>query len=589
MNRREWLSVLGLVSTAFIACSSEPNAPRAVASSEVPDAGDQQQEHPWAPPPGTGGSGVFEAPFGEWTWQDIPGTKCAQGSETGFGYKRGTGDKVFIFMEGGSVCIDADCKSSPFYTKWTGYGSKQFFDALAQTPGSYQGQPGIDVAFGFRELNSASPTFADASLVYIPYCSGDYFIGNTDKKWDTWTAQYRGKNNVALFFRAIAAGFPKAARVILSGGSAGSVGAMQNYHQAVTEFGGKRVDLVTDSYSMIGTDIPQFIYPVLGPVMPPNCPTCATDYRTIYNYDAQLAATVGGRIAILDTENDWTLDWALHLQQQADYTSGLKSLQTYLDQFPNTRYYVANGNNHILMKDVLGANDIDVKQRVDGSLATDTHYLSEFLTRMQNDDPKWQSLSALRDDLLSCKTDCNGRTCGSDSCGGTCGTCPSGWSCDSDYGQCTKDGAFDVGEAATLETSVAAFDLYASKITLTTNASLLKTLSLYADNAVAKAKFQIGLYDASGDGGGPGKLLATTDSFENIAGWNKKPVKTFVALPAGDYWLGFQASSNTLRAKQSTKAGSYVKASAPWGSLPATFPAGTAATGHFSIYATVTP
>lgn len=589
MTRPLLLGALGgLASAALLACSSDPrvaaDAPDAGGTPAVVPPADASVDAPVTPP-----SSGFSAPFGEWTWLDVPGSKCAQGSETGIGYKRGTGDKVFIFMQGGSLCVDADCKLSPYYTKWTGYGSKEFYEALAQASGEYEGQSGIDVSLGFRDLNAVSPTFADASLVYIPYCSGDYFIGSADKDWGTWKAQYRGKSNVNLFLQAIAAGFPNATRFIISGGSAGSVGAMQNYHRAVSAFGGRRVDLVTDSYSMIGENIPQFVYPVTGPVLPPDCSACATDYRAIYDYDSSLAQKLGGRIAVLDSEGDWTLDWALFFQQQTDYTKGLKNLQGLLDGLPNTRYYIADGSNHVLLKSPLMSSDTDIKQHVKGSLATDTHYVSEFLTRMQNDDPGWMSLSSLRDDALTCKTECNGRTCGADSCGGVCGTCPSGWSCDGDYGHCTKNGAFDVGETTALETSTPASDLFASKITLGSHASLLKSLALDVDLPLASEKLRLGIYDSTGPNGNPGKLLATTDSFDNTAGWNKKPLTTFVSLPAGDYWIAFLASSSSVKVKQTTTSGNFIKSAKSWGELPATFPNAIPSTGHFSAYATVTP
>lgn len=99
---------------------------------------------------------------------------------------------------------------------------------------------------------------------------------------------------------------------------------------------------------------------------------------------------------------------------------------------------------------------------------------------------------------------------------------------------------------------------------------------------------QLGLYDASGANGGPGKLLASSKSFTPVSGWNKNiAVKNQVSLKAGKYWLAYLPTNNNLTTLQSTTSSSsgvyYAYGST---TLPATFPAKPSKVAyHWSFYA----
>src|SRR5688572_1681836 len=58
---------------------------------------------------GTERDGGYPSPLGEWVWQDIAGTACANGSPTGVGINRGGGTQLVIYMSGGSACLDENC------------------------------------------------------------------------------------------------------------------------------------------------------------------------------------------------------------------------------------------------------------------------------------------------------------------------------------------------------------------------------------------------------------------------------------------------------------------------------------------------
>jgi hypothetical protein len=330
-----------------------------------------------APPQADGAAPpLIDGPVGEWRWYDIPGAICANGSPTGLAVNQGAGDKVVLYMAGGSSCLDEGCSiGTPSMRKDGGFGAAQM---QACVTGDCESTFPSESIFA---RTAATNPFTDATYVFISNCAGDNYAGNGEHAFPSWTAQFHGSKNQALFAGAVASSFPSASRIVLTGGSAGAVGALLNYWQWVDAFPSTRVDLISDSFAFVFTDGPEWHYDLHTPTLPPGCDTCLTDYRTLHDYNARIAAP-GSRIAVIDAEDNLTLDFTSGYR----YTQGLADLQPRLDALANTKYFIANGSVHILMKYALDSTLIDV----DGM-----HTLAEFLGKMQHDDPAWQSYSAL--------------------------------------------------------------------------------------------------------------------------------------------------------------------------------------------------
>jgi hypothetical protein len=128
--------------------------------------------------------------------------------------------------------------------------------------------------------------------------------------------------------------------------------------------------------------------------------------------------------------------------------------------------------------------------------------------------------------------------------------------------------------------------LLAQNATLSQTATI-RSLSFYV--TVAGGNLRLGIYDATGPGGGPGAKKAETASFTPTVGWNTANVITPVSLTAGTYWLAYLPSSNTLAFKKDTTAGVSGKFySYTYGVMPATFSTAPASTtSHWSLYATL--
>jgi glucose/arabinose dehydrogenase len=120
-----------------------------------------------------------------------------------------------------------------------------------------------------------------------------------------------------------------------------------------------------------------------------------------------------------------------------------------------------------------------------------------------------------------------------------------------------------------------------------TQAATLQSLSFYV--TAASGSLRLGLYDASGPGGGPGALKAQTSAFNPVVGWNTANVVAPVSLPAGNYWLAYLPSSNGLNFAVNFNVGSFRYAGVAFGPMPAVFPAiAGQGTTHWSLYGTLT-
>jgi hypothetical protein len=129
--------------------------------------------------------------------------------------------------------------------------------------------------------------------------------------------------------------------------------------------------------------------------------------------------------------------------------------------------------------------------------------------------------------------------------------------------------------------------LLAQKTTLPQSGTL-QSLSFYVTQAAGS--LVLGVYDASGPNGGPGKLLAQTNSFTPVVGWNTVNVISPVHLTAGTYWLAYLPSDNNLHFRVDRTSGTLEWYSFAYGAMANTFSTTpNVETGHWSLFATLTP
>jgi hypothetical protein len=148
-------------------------------------------------------------------------------------------------------------------------------------------------------------------------------------------------------------------------------------------------------------------------------------------------------------------------------------------------------------------------------------------------------------------------------------------------------GNLNVGETTILpsDDSGNANTLLAQQATLSQSAAI-QSMSFYV--TVAAGNLRMGIYDATGPGGGPGAKVAETSEITPVVGWNTANTTAHPTLAAGTYWLAYLPSSNALQFKEQST-GSTKQYGFTYGTLPATFStAPTSLTAHWSLYASFT-
>jgi parallel beta-helix repeat protein len=131
--------------------------------------------------------------------------------------------------------------------------------------------------------------------------------------------------------------------------------------------------------------------------------------------------------------------------------------------------------------------------------------------------------------------------------------------------------------------------LIAQKATLSQTA-VLQSISFYV--RVARGNLVLGVYDATGSGAGPGKLITQAAAFTPHTGWNTVPTEKTPTLAPGTYWLSYHPQSNSLGFQNALGTGTEVHVTRSYNVvMPATFPNYGGVRGFYndqwSFYATL--
>jgi len=168
---------------------------------------------------------TINTPANTWTWVEIPGTMCANGTPAGVGVNRSTeagGGDLFILFQGGGACWDGT-------TCFTTRTSSHIEDTYTMAT--------LTQELGSAVVNHADSTnpLAAATWIYVPYCTGDLHGGARHAEYavgtGTRTVEHVGATNTQRFVDVLRANFPDADTIWLAGVSAGGYGATLNLHR----------------------------------------------------------------------------------------------------------------------------------------------------------------------------------------------------------------------------------------------------------------------------------------------------------------------------------------------------------------------
>lgn len=321
---------------------------------------------PTTPPSDAGPAASFETPLDTWTYVEIPGGSCANGSPYGVAVNRtDRSDRVVVFMQGGGACYDQ-------ITCYLLGIASHITDTLsaANVVGEASG-----VADSFFPPRSSASPFAQATYVYLPYCTGDVHFGNNVASHGGRETHHVGARNVGGVIAALLAGWASTDRVWVTGASAGGYGAMVNWYRFRDAFPAARVDVLDDSGPPV--DIEQGRWDSMmaawGVTPPPGCPLCLDGVSEVIAF-YQRTVTDDDRFALLQSTNDDTIRGYTGLSA-AELETGVLAVAASFAPSSNFHTYVVDGAFHVLLSN---------PGRTSGGVV-----LSDWVDDFASDDPAW--------------------------------------------------------------------------------------------------------------------------------------------------------------------------------------------------------
>ncbi len=283
---------------------------------------------------------------GVWTWVDFPDSACSDGSPTGIGVSPGTGPDLVLYLEGGGACSSAFTCFTLQTASLGPFGSAQFADLLpSRAPGSL-----LD-----RTL-PGSP-FADATLVYIPYCTGDVHGGDRVATYENpnRTVHHVGHSNILAYLARLAPTFPDPRRLVVTGSSAGGFGSLVNYPTFRERWPRSQGFVIDDSGPPLPTDGgPLVIQPGLtawglSELLPTVCDDAVACGR---NLSLALKSLLGrypdNRFGLVSWSADPVISAFFGLSSSRFPVLLDELIASVIEPAPNARAFVKSGSGHTL-------------------------------------------------------------------------------------------------------------------------------------------------------------------------------------------------------------------------------------------------
>ncbi len=307
------------------------------------------------------------APLKQWTWIDVDGMKCGNGSASGIGVNlTDDSDDVLIFLEGGGACWDE-------VTCWGPGGTALYFQTGYNALAFFTDPQRLIYLLNRDDLNNP---FREKNIVYIPYCTGDAFSGDNVTTMRFLGIEHEthfvGYRNVGLALERIAATLPSAKRVWLAGDSAGGFGAAFNFGRTQTMFPSARVDVIDDSGQPIMPDGARWQqWKDLWKIqLPADCLDCADGPTKFVDY--YRGKYPASRFGLISFDYDLVIAPFMNLTL-ADFHDQLYDLASQIDtSWPNARYFILGGASHV-------------------GLGLPTGELKDWVAAMVTDDATWES------------------------------------------------------------------------------------------------------------------------------------------------------------------------------------------------------
>ena len=234
------------------------------------------------------------APAG-WKFYKIDGAICRDGSPNGifvrYSSNAATSSKLMIYLEGGGACFSPHfCDHNPanINEMFSGGANVQgeAFNALLSD--NLQSPPVAQLPWdkGIFDFTKSENPFNGWNQVYVPYCTGDVHFGTNDSGSVATSVitggHFVGYNNMKLFIGHLVPTFPSVTQVVLTGSSAGGLGAALNLGMVQDAFTTKVPVTVLDDSAAAFPD----------PMYMPAC--LQQQFRDVWGFNAALPSDCAG-------------------------------------------------------------------------------------------------------------------------------------------------------------------------------------------------------------------------------------------------------------------------------------------------------
>lgn len=290
----------------------------------------------------TGHFDTGQAGAGLWSWEEVEGTACGNGTQTGMGISEGTNDtRILLFFSGGGACWDGtSCHIvNSAVNIETLYGETAFRSDLRAVQSS-----GI--------VDRGEGPFADANFVFVPYCTGDFHAGDAIASYDAFNpnrrVHHKGAVNVEAYLREVKARWPNATEIFAVGVSAGGYGVMLNLDRIERAFPEAKVHVLADSSQMVqpGEGRWGMWKRAWNMELPEDCEPCAERFS---HYAAHIVAShPESRIGLLAYEDDAVV--AVFFAQPFDgIGAATRALVRDAYESAHSRAFLMPGTEHVML------------------------------------------------------------------------------------------------------------------------------------------------------------------------------------------------------------------------------------------------
>jgi len=324
-----------------------------------------------------------------WWWVDFDGSTgaeetavCGDGSTTGLAISPGTTDDLLIFFDGGGACWSYEtCALGTAVDR--AYGVETF---------RVEARDFIPCSLTHREL--LPPTLAGATVVFVPYCTGDVHGGDHVKEYgnavfhETW--HHAGHANVRAYLRRLAATLTPR-KLVVAGSSAGGFGALVNYELLRWYWPTAQGYLLDDSGpALVGDEIPAEFRAAwydawrLGIALDPWCLACRSDLSAAFTELADLHRD--DRLALVSHEEDVVMSLFM-LHSGPSFAAALAEVEGTVLRPAGARAFLDAGSDHMLLTPLSACAP---GSYVDDHVAAGEG-LDAWIEEMISDDPAWST------------------------------------------------------------------------------------------------------------------------------------------------------------------------------------------------------